>query len=85
MKESYPSGHDRAGVLVRVLGKLTKSDGISIPRMGGGVRVAVIPFDSENPDSAIERTIELRRARENCPMPFDESDYVLDSYTPELP
>ena len=76
MRESFPSEHDKVGVLVGVLVKLANSEGISIPRTGGGVRVAVLPFDVENPDDSIQRTIELRRGRKNCPMPFDEPDKV---------
>lgn len=59
----------------RILGKLTRSSGISIPRVGGGVRVAVISFNPETPNSIVEQTIELRRARESCVMPFDKNVY----------
>ena len=71
-------GQNRS-LIERTLGRLVGGDSISIPRQGGGVRVAVFPFNPENPLSAIEKTIALKRGREACVMPFDDPNYRADS------
>jgi len=82
-REPTPNSHDiwKESRVSKILGKLTRSGGISIPRIGGGVRVAVIPYNAANPNSIVEQTLELKRARESCMMPFDE---IEDAFTHEV-
>lgn len=76
--ESFPET-DQPSTIRRVLHLFNgQGRGFVIPRVGGGINVAVFPFDPEHPEDTIEKYIALRRGRGACPMPFDDPNYVLE-------